>query len=104
MNKKCEETKALYRFNPKQAHKPIKELKRKKFTNLFGVIRDKDGTILFEENDIKRRWLEYVKELYDEPNRSVLSLYFKEPLNGSTILKGEIQNALSSMRNEKALG
>ena len=104
LDKKCEETEALYRFNPKQAHKRIKELKRKIFTNLSGIIKDKDGTILFEENDIKRRWLEYVKELYDEPNRSVLPLYFKEPLNGSTILKSEIQNALSSMRNGKALG
>ena len=104
LDKKCEETEALYRFNPKQAHKRIKELKRKIFTNLSGIIKDKDGTILFEKNDIKRRWLEYVKELYDEPNRSVLPLYFKEPLNGSTILKSEIQNALSSMRNGKALG
>ena len=104
VDKKCEETEALYRFNPKQAHKRIKELKRKKFTNLSGIIKDKDGTILFEKNDIKRRWLEYVKELYDEPNRSVLPLYFKEPLNGPTILKSEIQNALSSMRNGKALG
>ena len=52
----------------------------------------------------RRRWLEYVKELYDEPNRSASPLYFKEPLNGPTILKSEIQNALSSMRNGKALG
>ena len=88
----------------KHARKRIKELKRKIFTNLSGIIKDKDGTILFEENDIKRRWLEYVKELYDEPNRSVLPLYFKEPLNGPTILKSEIQNALSSMRNGKAFG
>ena len=61
LDKKCEETEALYRFNPKQAHKHIKELKRKIFTNSPGIIKDKDGTILFEENDIKRRWLEYVR-------------------------------------------
>ena len=48
--------------------------------------------------------MEYVKELYDEPNRSTLPLYFKEPLNGPTILKSEIQNALSTMRDGKALG
>ena len=59
---------------------------------------------MFEENDIKRRWLEYITELYDEPNRSAPPLYFKEPLNGPTILKSEIQNALSSMRDGKALG
>ena len=58
---------------------------------------------MFEENDIKRRWLEYVKELYDEPNKSAPPLSFKEPLNGSTVLKSEIQNALSSMRNGKSL-
>ena len=55
LDKECEETEALYRFNPKQAYKRIKELKRKKFTNLSGIIEDKNGTILFEENDIKRR-------------------------------------------------
>ena len=105
LEKKCEETEALHRFNPKQAHKHTKELKRKKFTNSSGIIQDKVGTILFEENDIKRRWLEYVKELYDKPNtcRSAPSLYFKEPLFGPTTLKSEIQNALSSIRNGKAL-
>ena len=104
LDKKCEGTKALYRFNPKQARKRIKKLKRKKFTNSSGIIKDKDVTILFEENDIKRRWLEYVKELYDEPNRSAHPLYFEEPLNGPILLKSEIQNAFSSMRNDKALG
>ena len=79
MDKKCEETEAFYRFNPKQAHKRIKELKRKEFTNSSGIIKDKDETISFEENDIKRRWLEYVKELYDEPNRFAPLLSFKEP-------------------------
>ena len=104
LDKKCDETEALYRFNPKQTHKRIKELKRKKITNSSGIIKDKDGTILFEENDIKRCWLEYVIELYGKPNRSAPPLYFKKPSNGPTILKSEIQNALSSMRNGKALG
>ena len=48
--------------------------------------------------------MEYVTELYDKPSRSAPPLYFKEPLNGPTILKSEIQKALSSMRNGKALG
>ena len=55
LDKKCKETEAFYRLNPKQPHKSIKELKHKKFTNSSGIIKDKDGTILFEENDIKRR-------------------------------------------------
>ena len=97
LDKKCDDIEALYQFNPKQAHKRMKKLKRKKFTNSSGVIKDKNGTILFEENGIKRRWLEYVKELYDEAQRSAPSLYFKESLNGPTILKSEIQNALSSI-------
>ena len=104
LDKKCEETEALYRFNPKQAHKRIKELKRKKFTNSSEITKYKDGTILFEENDIKSRWLKYVKELYDAPNRSAPLLYFKEPLNGFTIFKSKIQNTLSSIKNGKALG
>ena len=44
LDKKCEETDALYRFNPKQAHKRIKKLKRKKFTNSSGIIKDKNGS------------------------------------------------------------
>ena len=79
-------------------------MKRIKFTSSSGIIKDKNRIILFEEYDIKRSWLEYVKELYDKPNRSPLPLYFKEPFNEATILKSEIQNALSSMRNGKALG
>ena len=42
------------------------------------------------------------KSYIDEPNRFAPPLYFKEPLNAPTILKSEIQNPLSSMRNEKA--
>ena len=53
---------------------------------------------MFEENDIKCRWLEYLKELYDDPNRSTRSLYFEESSNGPTILKSKIQIALSGMR------
>ena len=53
LDKKCGETEALDQFNPRQTHKPIKELKCKKFTSLSGIIWDKDGTILFEESDIK---------------------------------------------------
>ena len=37
LDKKCDETEALYRFNPKQAHKRIKELKCNKFTNSSGI-------------------------------------------------------------------
>ena len=31
-------------------HSSVKELKRKKFTNSSGIIKDKDGAILFQEN------------------------------------------------------
>ena len=46
LDKKCDETEALYRFNCKQTRRRIKELKRKKLTNSSEIIKNKDGTIL----------------------------------------------------------
>ena len=31
-----------------------------------GYITDKNGKILFEQEEIDKRWVEYIKELYDD--------------------------------------
>jgi len=60
--------------------------------------------MLFEGEDIKVRWKEYITEFYGKPNRSSQPFNFEELLTGPTILKSELRNAVLSMKNGKAVG
>jgi len=48
-------------------HAKIKEIWRnKKYNNSNGCIMDKEGDLLFEEEDVANTWQEYITELYDD--------------------------------------
>ena len=44
----------------------VKELTKKCTLKGGGYITDKNGKILFEQEEIDKRWVEYIKELYDD--------------------------------------
>ena len=67
-NGKCEEVEELESKHESRAmHKKIKEITgqgfRKRGSN---CIKSKDGKMLFDEDEIKTRWEEYVSELYND--------------------------------------
>ena len=83
-------------------HAKVKELwKNKKYNNSNGCIMDKEGNLLFEEEDVANRWKEYITELYDD-NRAEMPKFAMT--TGYNILQEEVQKAITSLKNDKATG
>ena len=102
---KCCEIERDYKPNPQQAHQRIKELSGKRKSKSAGsCIQNKQGELLFEEQHINSRWVEYIGELYNDSDRNEPPLNFKEPLSGPTITKREIEHAMERMKDGKATG
>ena len=67
-NKKCEEIEVLDKAHNKLLYSKIKDLQHRG-SRVQQKIKDKNGTILTEKEEILKRWAEYVEELYDDKNR-----------------------------------
>ena len=70
----------------------------------MGSIKDRNGMDLTEEEDIKKRWQEYIEELYKkdlhEPDNHDGMITHLEP----DILECEVKRALGSITTNKASG
>ena len=68
-------------------------------------IKDRNGTVLVDGEQIKERWKEYFEELLNEefPRKSMLE---EEPTeaNLEKIKRQEVMDALKKMKNQKAVG
>ena len=53
------------------------------------------------QEKIAKRWVEYIKELYDDDREPVPQF---EIISGQSILKEEVEKAIQSMKNGKATG
>ena len=84
----------------REMHSDIKELTgRKKKNNTTGGIKSKNGKMLFEKEDILKRWTEYVGELFEDtrPNLPTPSNN-----NGPKILKAEVECAIKISKRQIA--
>ena len=100
---KCEELEECDRNNAtKRMHEEIKVITGNRRGNSgSGCIKDKDGNLLFEKDQILNRWSEYAGDLFAD-NRPPLPT----PSNneGTPILKSEVRNAMMNSQNGKAPG
>ena len=87
----------------KSLFRTVKEL-NKKFAPKMGALKAANGSVLTDTDDIKRRWLEYTKKLYEynEPDGTIVDLdnIQQEP----PPLKDEIARALKQLKAGKAPG
>ena len=105
LNEICQEVEKLYNISPREAHEHIKTITGKfKTRNKTGCLTDKNGDILMEEQDILKRWHDYIEELYEDPERPEKPFKFSEPMSGPGILKSEIEYAMKRMKINKAVG
>ena len=91
--------------NMKSLHGNIKKLKDKKSGIQYGssCIKDKNGDMLFEKEKVEARWVEYIKDLYDDPNRSEEG----NPGRNDDILEittTEVKAAIKKLKVNKATG
>ena len=68
----CSEMEDLERrHNSRLLHKKVKDLvdRRKGIKSNSGCIRDKTRKLLFEQQEIEKRWVEYISALHDDEQR-----------------------------------
>ena len=49
----------------------VKELTKKCTQKCGGSITDKNGKILFDQEELSKRWVEYIKQLYDDDQETM---------------------------------
>ena len=85
----------------KELHDIINKVTNRKNQNR-GSGNVKDGNILFDQDLIASRWVEYIRDLYDDKNRPEMLKFNETP--GNSILKEEVERVITDMKNGKATG
>ena len=85
-------------------HKKVKELTDRKqgIKTNTGCVNSKDDQLLFEKQAVADRWVEYIKELYDDIDRGQKPETSGD--SGPSILKDEVEAAIRKMKSGKAPG
>ena len=104
-NDQCKEIEDFERqHRMRELHEQVKKLMNKKrgIKTNSGAIKDKNGILLFDKQEVANRWEEYIKELYDDKARPAQ----KEPYetNGPDLMKEEINHAINSIKSGKVGG
>ena len=105
-NEECDEIMQLEKeHNIREMHNKVKNLTKKKkgAKAASSCIRDEEGKMLFTEDEIKKRWKEYVSKLYDDPNRPEAEEIVIEE-EGRDFSIQEVIKAIKRMKNGKASG
>jgi len=100
-NGKCKEIEFLEATHNPLLYKKIKELNPKRSKGTQGI-KDKDGHLLQEPQEILQRWAEYVEELYND-NRSSFTDDIKTEERCS-ISEAEVQSVIQKLTRNKATG
>ena len=66
---------------------------RKKSGN--SCIKNKEGKVLFDQQEIQDRWTEYIERLFNDERGEIPEL---ENLNAPIILKEEVKKAIDTLR------
>ncbi|KAG1710423.1 Craniofacial development protein 2 [Nymphon striatum] len=99
----CEEIEELdKKHQSREMHNRVKDMTNKrKGIKGAGCIADKDGNIFFDEETIKERWVEYIRELYDDQRGEIPDI---GEITGTPITKDEVECVIKSMKDGKAGG
>ena len=103
LNRQCEEIEELENKNVQIIHEKVEAVVNKKKWHTSSCIKDEDGNVFMEQDQIKNRWTEYINSLYldtDRIDRPVI----KKQMTGNPITRDEIENAMTQMKKNKAVG
>ena len=101
MDEKCCEIEDLDRLNQQQLmYERVKEVTGKKIMDKSNSIKNDDGKVLMEAEDVKERWTEYIGELFDDDRPEHLEVRNNE--EGPPILRAEVENAFEKMKRGRA--
>ena len=103
LNEQCAEVERLETVNPRIMHNRIKEMTGRVENKRCNTIKDKNGDIVMEKEEVKQRWKEYISELYDD-EREDFEIRDEDCVYSPPILPCEVSAALKEMANGKAAG
>ena len=103
INQQCSEIEELEsKHKTREMYEKVKEVtgtNRKKSGN--SCIKNKEGKVLFDQQEIQDRWTEYIEGLFNDERGEIPEM---ENLNGPIILKEEVKKAIDTLRPGKAPG
>ena len=99
----CKEIELLEKqYRTREMHKRVKDLtNRKSRKTASGCIKDRNGKLLFDQEDIANRWAKYITELYNDDRGEMPSF---EVTSGENIMKEEVELVIKSMKDKTAAG
>lgn len=102
-NEKCTEIETLEKHHKsRDMHKKIKEVvENRKDARGSNCIKDKNGKMLFDAEEIKCRWEEYVTELYSDIRHDPPNTLNED---GPDIMLSEVKKAIKMLKANKAPG
>ena len=94
LHQKCENIDKMARLHQSRAiYGKIKEITgQDRRLGTTRVTKDKRGEILFEKEDIKKRWAEYIEELFHDDRGKKADIVGYEELE---ILQSDVETALN---------
>ena len=75
-----------------------------KIKNANTALKNKNGDVIYEKEQVLERWIEYIGELFNDNRPEIIPKISTRELTGKDILKSEVEAAIKSMRNGKATG
>ena len=87
--------------NQQLLYKKIKTMTKPKVNT---ALRNKNGDVIYEKEQVLDRWVEYIGELFYDNGPEIIPEISTTELTGKDILKSEVEAAIKSMRNGKATG
>lgn len=97
----CAELEDLEKKNMQLMYSKIKLMARKS-QPANTALKNKDGKVVMEQQDVLDRWTEYIGELFND--NANLNVTTDEELSGNSILETEIEAALKEMKFGKSAG
>lgn len=102
LKERCDEVEQLERVNSKQMYEKVREISGNKRPTKSSTIKDEQGNVLMELEEVLGRWKQYIKELYNDERGQKRE--FENELDGPIILREEVEYAIKCMRKGKAVG
>ena len=103
INEQCREVEELERQHKIESmHRKIKEVTGRKRLARGNVIKNKEGVIVMEIEEVLKRWEEYVKDLFDDNRGEKPRL--RIPMNGPDLLNEEVISVIKSFKKGKSPG
>ena len=99
----CVEIEELEKKEVQVMHEKVQEVTHRKVKSQTGCIRDADCSVLMDDEAVKRRWTEYIKDLYGDIGRKEKP-EIKKTMKGREFSPVEIQKAMKKMKCGKAGG